>query len=68
MYKYTINKHAQNNGDHEIHKSGCSHEPLPRNRVDLGYQIDDFSALNAGKRIYQKADGCVHCCPVIHHH
>lgn len=68
MYKYSINKNAQNNGDHEIHKSGCPYEPLPNNRYDLGYHPNDESALQAGRRIYSRADGCIHCCPSIHHH
>lgn len=67
MYKYSINKNTQSNGDHEIHKSGCDWEPLPHNREELGYQVDDYAALRAGKRLYQRADGCRYCCPAIHH-
>lgn len=67
MIRYSINKNAQSNGDHEIHKEGCSYEPSFYNKDDLGYHPNDHSALQEGRRRYgDSADGCVHCCPLIH--
>lgn len=68
MHTYSINKNSQSNGDHEIHKSGCPYEPIVQNRIELGYQVDDYAALKAGKQIYSQADGCIYCCRAIHHH
>lgn len=65
--RYSINRHAQSNGDHEIHKANCTFEPLLQNRVDLGLHPDDYSALQAGRRVYPTADGCAYCCPAIHY-
>ncbi len=52
MAAYYINKNAQSNGDHEVHKSGCSFMPNSENRRYLG----DFSscrpAVVAAKKIY----------------
>jgi len=36
MATYYVNKNAQNNGDHEVHRSGCDHLPEPVNRLHLG--------------------------------
>jgi hypothetical protein len=33
MTMYYVNKNAQDNGDHEVHTSTCSHLPLPANRL-----------------------------------
>ncbi len=44
MPYYYVNKNQQANGDHEVHKKGCSWLPLPSNRIYLG----DF--LSCGQR------------------
>jgi hypothetical protein len=36
MYKYYVNKNAQSNGDHEVHKESCSYLPNLENRIYLG--------------------------------
>jgi len=33
MAYYCVNKNAQANGDHEVHKVGCSFYPNQENRV-----------------------------------
>ena len=69
MERYCVNKLAQPNGDHEIHKQGCFRLPDPWNRIDLGYQRDDAAALRAAQVYYPNtADGCYYCCPSIHRH
>ncbi len=66
MTLYYVNKNAQANGDHEVHKSDCSFMPSSENRVYLG----DFSscrpAVAAAKKIYPTADGCYYCSPACH--
>lgn len=36
MATYYVNMNAQTNGDHEVHKSGCSFMPNAGNRISLG--------------------------------
>ena len=63
---YWVNSHAQSNGDHEVHKYGCNRMPDKKNLVDLGFHYSDYSALEAARKLYPKADGCWYCCPTIH--
>lgn len=36
MARYYVNKNAQSNGDHEVHKQGCTWMPHEDNRIYLG--------------------------------
>ena len=54
MYKYYINKNAQDNGDHEVHKEGCFHMPEKENRIFLGHFSHCEPAVRAGKNIIQQ--------------
>jgi hypothetical protein len=36
MDKYYVNNNAQSNGDHEVHKNGCSYLKLAKNTKYLG--------------------------------
>ena len=66
MAIYYVNKNAQDNGDHEVHKSGCSYMPNSENRLYLG----DFSscrpAVAAAKKTYPQSNGCYYCSPECH--
>ena len=66
MALYCVNKNAQSNGDHEVHKSGCSNMPLEHNRLRLGDFASCGPAVAKAKETYSKADGCAHCCPACH--
>jgi hypothetical protein len=66
MAHYYVNKHAQANGDHEVHKSGCSWMPEPENRIYLGDFTSCYRAVLKAKTIYSSADGCAYCCPDCH--
>ena len=61
MARYYVNNKAQSNGDHEVHKEGCSFMPAPENRTYLG----DFShcreAVRAARNIYAQVNGCYYC-------
>lgn len=65
--RFYVNKNAQSNGDHEVHRADCSRLPDAENRLYLGEFSSSYEALVAAKRIYDKADGCAYCCPEIHH-
>jgi len=66
MANYYVNKNAQSNGDHEVHKSGCSFLPEPENRLYLGDFTTCHGAVREAKKYYSTADGCYHCSPDCH--
>lgn len=61
MARYYVRDKAQNNGDHEVHKEGCSYMPDPANRTYLGEFATCRPAVQAAKRIYPKSNGCYYC-------
>lgn len=67
MNRYYVNSEAQTTGEHEVHKTVCSHGASFRHRIDLGYHAYDESALRAARQYYSNVDGCAFCCPSIHH-
>ncbi|WP_421918863.1 hypothetical protein [Marinifilum sp.] len=64
MPRYYVNKNQQPNGDHEVHKEGCSW--MPFDKIDLGIHSGCASAVAAAKNYYSTADGCAHCCEACH--
>jgi hypothetical protein len=66
MARYYVNKNAQPNGDHEVHKEGCSFMPLPSNCQYLGEYTSCQPAVAAAKRIYPRSNGCYYCCNACH--
>lgn len=66
MSKYYVNKNVQANGDHEVHKEGCSMMPLSENRIYLGEFYSCTSAVAEAKKHYIKSDGCYYCSNECH--
>ncbi|GAF04649.1 hypothetical protein JCM21142_93361 [Saccharicrinis fermentans DSM 9555 = JCM 21142] len=66
MPHYYVNKNAQDNGDHEVHKEGCIFMPENHNKIDLGVFSNCKPAINAAKSHYNQVDGCFHCCLPCH--
>lgn len=66
MARYYVNKNAQNNGDHEVHKSGCSYMPDTENRLYLGDFDNCKDAIKEAKKTYSKSNGCYYCCNECH--
>ncbi|WP_068473137.1 hypothetical protein [Saccharicrinis aurantiacus] len=66
MPKYYVNKNAQNNGDHEVHKEGCSYMPAFENRTYLGEFYSCSGAVTAAKSYYAKSNGCYYCSRPCH--
>lgn len=66
MPNYYVRTKAQVNGDHEVHKEGCSNMPTVENRKFLG----DFStcslAVEEAKKTYPKSNGCFWCSYACH--
>jgi len=63
MARYYVNKQAQANGDHEVHKEDCSFLPAVDNRLYVGDFVSCQPAVQAAKAYYAAADGCAFCSP-----
>lgn len=59
MARYYVNNNAQPNGDHEVHKEGCTW--MPASKTDLGNHDSCHTAVRAAKAIYPTANGCKTC-------
>lgn len=61
MKKYYVNKNAQSNGDHEVHREDCVYLPLLANRQYLGEFTSCEGAVKEAKRYYSQSNGCKTC-------
>jgi hypothetical protein len=66
MAKYYVNKNAQSNGDHEVHKYDCYWLPKIENRIYLGDFYTCSGAVQAAKKYYSQVNGCMHCSESCH--
>ena len=66
MARYYVNKTAQSNGDHEVHKDGRQWMPAPNNREYLSDYASCAAAVAEAKKRYRTADGCATCSPDCH--
>jgi hypothetical protein len=64
MAQYCVNNQAQANGDHEVHRQGCTY--WPRNSNPLGDHTTCQTAVAQAKRIYPRANGCYTCSNACH--
>lgn len=66
MARYYVNKNTQDNGDHEVHRDGCSWMPEVNNRIYLGDFQSCSPAVSAAKKHYSQVNGCYHCSNPCH--
>ena len=66
MARYYVNKNAQSNGDHEVHKSGCIRMPDESNRLYLGDYTNCHAAVRQAKGFYPQSNGCYFCSNECH--
>ena len=66
MDHFYVNKNAQANGDHEVHKHNCAYKPLPENSIYLGQFLTCHDAVREAEKHYRQSDGCFFCCPECH--
>ncbi len=66
MAKYYVNDRAQNNGDHEVHKTGCPFLPLIVSKTYLGDFATCAPAVKEAKKTYKQSDGCATCSAACH--
>lgn len=61
MARYYVNRNAQDNGDHEVHVTGCSFMPAEHNRQYLGDFSNCWPAVNEARKYYPQSNGCYYC-------
>jgi len=61
MATYCVNKNAQHNGDHEVHRKGCVLWPQPDNRISLGGHATCHGAVREARKHFTKMSGCLYC-------
>lgn len=66
MADYCVNRNSQMNGDHEVHKYGCSWMPSEVNRIYLGNFASCGLAVSKAKEYYTQVNGCYYCSPACH--
>ena len=66
MAKYYVNKKAQSNGDHEVHKQSCSYLQMAENRIYLGNFQSCNAAVNEARKYYYQVNGCYYCSRECH--
>lgn len=66
MARYSVNDKLQANGDHEVHRDGCSFMPSAANRTYLGEYPSCATAVVAAKRIRRQSNGSYYCSRECH--
>lgn len=66
MAKYYVNDNAQDNGDHEVHTTGCVWLAKIVSKTYLGDFQSCGPAVREAKRHYAKSNGCATCSPACH--
>lgn len=66
MTLYYVNKNQQQNGDHEVHKTGCTYLPNLENRIYLGDYDSCYPAVQKAKGYFSQVNGCYYCAYACH--
>ena len=66
MAEHCVNKNAQPNGDHEVHRKGCEFWPDPGNWIPLGDHPTCHGAVLQARRHYTQVNGCYFCSRECH--
>jgi hypothetical protein len=61
MAAYYVNNNAQANGDHEVHKDGCSYMPQGYKRQHRGEFSLCRPAVAEAKKHHAQSNGCYYC-------
>lgn len=66
MARYYVNRKAQSNGGHEVHKLGCNYMPKEENRLYLGEFSNCHQAVAEARKYYAQSNGCYYCSRKCH--
>jgi hypothetical protein len=61
MAEFYVEINAQSNGEHLVHKLGCSFLPAKEAIKYVGSISNFDSALKQAKETYRQVNGCSHC-------
>ncbi|HEX6101245.1 MAG TPA: hypothetical protein VF432_33320 [Thermoanaerobaculia bacterium] len=64
MTNYYVNNNTQVNGDHEVHRDGCTWMPL--SKTYLGQFTSCHDAVRAARAYYSQVNGCYFCSNACH--
>ncbi len=59
---FYIDLRTKENGENEMHRSGCKHLPEQTKRYYVGLFGTCNEALKEAKKIFPKSNGCPFCC------
>lgn len=63
---FYINLKPLENGDYEMHRSGCNQLPNPTSRFYVGLFTTCNEALKEAKKAFPESNGCRICCKSCH--
>lgn len=66
MEKYFVNRRAQENGDHEVHRESCVYLPITANRLELGNFWGCVGPVEKARGYFTQVNGCKTCCNSCH--
>nr|PZN76140.1 MAG: hypothetical protein DIU57_17650 [Pseudomonadota bacterium] len=64
MAAYYVNRLAQTNGDHEVHRDGCAY--MPQHRIYLGQFTNCWQAVFEARKYFSQCNGCYWCSRECH--
>ena len=64
--RFFVATRAQDNGDYQVHRSGCRFLPTERRRQYIGSFDNGFHALKEARQLFVQSNGCASCSPEIH--
>jgi hypothetical protein len=64
--RYYANKHAQQTGDHAVHREDCNLRPPPDARLDLGFHYAPETAVSKARLHDPESVACAQCSPESH--
>ena len=66
MAHYFATKDASPNGEHQVHRLGCSHNPDEENQTYLGSFFGCCAAVHKAREYYLYVNGCMYCSRECH--
>ena len=66
MSTYYVSLNEESNGDHWVHREGCSFMPAASQRFALGEFATCTVAVRTAKGYYVRANGCYYCSRECH--
>ena len=66
VLRYFVNLYPEGNGDHLVHREGCTR--MPTFPLNLGHHATCREAVDVAKRFFPRSNGCFQCARECHLH